>query len=199
MDNYKLQAEQARGTFLTYDHDALARKLRLVVSGQWLHTSLFSQPYRISRETAAIEKWEDRWVPGDSFEETMTLLDLLCDSREGRFVSGKFKSMADFGLMFHQNLLEADPWAQRFQDRFPAFCRACEALGAETFPKGDGAYVFRVFEDLPVAVQLWLGDEEFPPNLRFLWDENALMYLKYETMYFAKGLLLRKIRKAMET
>ena len=91
-----------------------------------------------------------------------------------------------------------DPWAQRFQDQFSRFCRACEALGGEPFPKGDGAYVFRIFEDLPVVVQLWLGDEEFPPNLRLLWDENSLMYLKYETMHFAKGLLLQKIWKAME-
>ena len=59
--------------------------------------------------------------------------------------------------------------------------------------------MFRIFEDLPVVVQLWLGDEEFPPNLRLLWDENALMYLKYETMHFAKGLLLQKIWKAMES
>ena len=59
------------------------------------------------------------------------------------------------------------------------------------------AYRFRVFEDLTLVVQLWLGDEEFPPNLRFLWDENALMYLRYETMHYAKGLLLKRIREAM--
>ena len=47
-------------------------------------------------------------------------------------------------------------------------------------------------------VQLWFGDEEFPASLRYLWDENALMYLKYETMYFARALLLRRIREKME-
>ena len=33
--------------------------------------------------------------------------------------------------------------------------------------------------------------------LRLLWDENALMYLKYETMYFAVGLLRQRFRELM--
>jgi hypothetical protein len=47
-------------------------------------------------------------------------------------------------------------------------------------------------------LQLWFGDDEFPPNVRLLWDENATMYLRYETMYYAKGLLLEKIKEKME-
>ena len=54
-----------------------------------------------------------------------------------------------------------------------------------------------LFDGLSIVVQLWLGDEEFPPNLRFLWDENALDYIRYETMYFAKGMLLERIREEM--
>ena len=145
-----------------------------------------------------MEKWENGWVSAEGFGETMTLLDLVCDSREDRFVLGRYKSLTDFGLMFHRQLLEEDPWANWLQDRFEDFCRACRSLGAEPFPRGDGAFVFRIFEDLPVVVQLWLGDEEFSPTLRLLWDENALMYLRYETMHYAKGLLLQKIRKTME-
>ena len=48
-------------------------------------------------------------------------------------------------------------------------------------------------------LQLWFGDEEFPPNLRILWDENALMYLRYETMYFAKGLLFAILKEKMDS
>ena len=53
------------------------------------------------------------------------------------------------------------------------------------------------FDGLPIVIQLWLGDEEFPPSLRFLWDENALMYLRYETMYYAKGLLLQRLKELL--
>ena len=55
-----------------------------------------------------------------------------------------------------------------------------------------------LFDGLPVLIQLWFGDEEFPAVLRLLWDENALMYLKYETTWFAKGLLLERLREQMD-
>ena len=166
----------------------------------WLYASMLSETYRIHRKSGDLfRKTETGWADANSYEEVMTLLDLVCDSREDRFVLGRYKSLTDFGLMFHRQLLDEDPWANWLQDRFADFCQACRSLGAEPFPRGDGAFVFRIFEDLPVVVQLWLGDEEFPPSLRILWDENALMYLRYETMHYAKGLLLQKIRKAMET
>ena len=125
------------------------------------------------------------------------MLDLVCDSREDRFLSHRWKNMTSFGLMFHQNLLERakDPWAARFEANPESFRKACEALGGKPFPQGDIAYEIEVFDSLPIVVQLWFGDEEFPANLRFLWDENALMWIKYETMHYAKDLLLQRIEE----
>ena len=109
--------------------------------------------------------------------------------------------MSDFGRAFHQNLLEdaRDPWAELFQSEPDRFRQACEALGGKKLPTGDIAYAIELFDGLPIAVQLWLGDEEFPPRLRLLWDENALMYLKYETMWFAVGMLKQRITDIMKT
>ena len=198
MDNYTLQAAQAKKAFLGYDHKALAKKLGVTMTGHWLPCRLWNQSYRLNTADGRIQKWADSaWTDVISFNETMTLLDLVCDSREDRHIRGAYKNMADFGLMFHRQLLEADPWAQFFQDHLPDFCKACTVLGGKPFPKGDAAFVLSIFEDLTVVLQLWLGDDEFPPNLRLLWDENALMYLKYETMYFAKGQLFSMLRKEM--
>ena len=199
-DNYSVQAQQAKALFLTYDPEALARKLNAKLDADYLYTSLFRQEYRVSRKTGDLQRLENGvWHDGNSYEEVMTLLDLICDSRENRHISGQWKAMQSFGLQFHQKLLEDghDPWAQRFQQALPAFRRACLALGGKPLPVGDAAYAFEIFDGLPVAVQLWLGDEEFPPNLRFLWDENADQYIRYETMYFAKALLLEKIASRM--
>ena len=146
-------------------------------------------------------QWRDgeNWRDGNSYEEVMTLLDLLCDSKEDRHLSGRFRDMQSFGLMFHQKLLEdKDPWAEKFQAESEAFRKACLALGGIELPQGDVAYAIELFDGLRIGVQLWFGDEEFPSNLRYLWDENALMYLKYETMYFARGMLLRRLREEME-
>lgn len=108
--------------------------------------------------------------------------------------------MPDFGLMFHRNLLEEakDPWALRFAADPEGLRRACLALNGQLFHHGDVAYAIELFEGLSIVIQLWLGDEEFPPVLRFLWDENALMYLRYETMYYAKGLLLHQLKRWMD-
>lgn len=199
-DNYLKQAAQAKAYFLTYDQETLIRKLNLSHDENYLYPVLFSQTYRLSRKTGDLARqgkhgWEDANTRG----EVMTLLDLICDSREDRFVSGKWKDMAQFGHAFHQNLLEErDPLAERCQERPEVFRRWCEALGGKPMPTGDIAYSIEVFDGLPLMIQLWFGDEDFPASLRLLWDENALMYLKYETMYFAREVLLSRLKREME-
>lgn len=199
-DNYLKQAAQAKAYFLTYDQEALIRKLNLACDEDYLYPALFSQTYRLSRKTGDLERQEGQgWEDANTHGEVMTLLDLICDSREDRFVSGKWKDMAQFGHAFHQNLLEErDPLAERCQERPEVFRRWCEALGGKPVPTGDIAYSIEVFDGLPLMIQLWFGDEDFPASLRLLWDENALMYLKYETMYFAREVLLSRLKREME-
>ena len=199
-NNYIIQAQQAKRRFTTYDQDRIIAKLKLRHDKEYLYTAMLSEAYRIHRKTGEIfRETENGWIPTEDFGEVMTLLDLLCDSRENRFLTGKWKSLTDFGLMFHRSLLEgkADLWAESFESDPEDFRKACLSLGGKPFPKGDIAYTIELFDGLSILIQLWFGDEEFPACLRFLWDENALMYIKYETMYFAKGLLLRKIEELM--
>lgn len=199
-NNYLLQAAQAKRYFLTYDQEALIRKLQLPYDEDFLYPVLFSRRYRLSRESGDLEREDNGvWRDANTHEEVMTLLDFVCDSKEDRLVSGRWKNMADFGHAFHQSLLEErDPNAELFQSRQSDFRKACEALGGKEQPMGDIAYAMEVFDGLPLLVQLWFGDEEFPASLRFLWDENALQYLKYETMYYARNLLLQRLKAEME-
>lgn len=200
-NNYLIQARQAQDRFLTYDQERLIRKLKLKNDRDYLYVTMFHQPYRLSRTTGDLERQaKGVWVDANTHEEVMTLLDLICDSREARYVSGRWKNMLSFGMMFHQNLLEneQDPWAEKFQDDQEGFRNACQALGGRPLPNGDVAYAIEVFDGLEIALQLWLGDEEFPPNLRYLWDENATMYIRYETMYYARNLLLHLLAGIME-
>ena len=199
-NNYLIQAQQAKDLFTTYDQEKLIAKLKLQHDADYLYVTMLSEIYRIHRQSGDIcRKTGSRWVDANSFAEVMTLLDLVCDSREDRFLTGKWRNMADFGLMFHRNLLEnkRDPWADHFEAHPESFRRACESLRGVPFRLGDIAYSIELFDGLPILVQLWFGDEEFPACLRLLWDENALMYLKYETMHYVKGLLLEKIKERM--
>ena len=199
-DNYAIQAMQAKQRFLDDGHQELAEKVGMQTDETHLYILMLDQRYRIRRKDGFMERQAgERWQDANSYEEVMTLLDLICDSKKDRHLSGRWKNMQSFGLMFHQNLLEEkDPWAEKFQAEPEKFRRACLKLGGIALPQGDIAYAIELFDGLRIGLQLWFGDEEFPPNLRYLWDENALMYLKYETMYFARAILLRRIREEME-
>ena len=198
--NYLLQARSAKQRFLSYDQQKLIQKFRLEWDETFLYTTLLGRKYRICRQTGDMDCLTDGgWADGNSYEEVMTLLDLLCDSRDDRFIAGRWKSMESFGLMFHQNLLqdERDPLAERFDREPEALRKAGLAIGGKQQAGADIAFVFEVFDGLPIVLQFWHGDEEFAPRIRWLWDENARMYIRYETMYFAVGLLRRRILERM--
>lgn len=201
VDNYLLQARQAKQYFLRYDQDALIAKLKLKADDEYLYVNLLCEPYRIRRDTGDMERCHrGNWVDANSHREVMTILDLVCDSRADRFVTGRWKIMQAFGMQFHSGLLEKerDPWAIRF-DRDPeSLHRACLALGGKAIPGADICYSIEFFDGLPLCIQFWHGDEEFSPRLRYLWDENADRWLKYETMYFALNLFHARMAEEME-
>ena len=151
-DNYLIQAQQAKNCFLTYDAAALAKKLKAKLDADFLYTTLFGQSYRVSRKTGDIQRLENgAWQDGNSYEEIMTLLDLICDSREDRHVSGRWKAMQDFGLQFHQKLLEESPSpALTVEQRQRLFRDAAEAVASIGYT-GAGTLEFL----LDGAGQLW--------------------------------------------
>lgn len=198
-NNYLIQAAQAKERFLTYDQNALIAKFGLKFDDDYLYVNLLRQSYRISRGTGDMEKQADNtWQEANTYHEVMTILDLLCDSRDDRFISGRWQSMQTFGQMFHRELLERrDPAADRIEADPEGFRRACLALGGQPVSGCDMGYSLELFDGLPIALQFWHGDDEFYPRLRCLWDANALQYIRYETMYFAVNLVTDRILEMM--
>lgn len=194
-DNYKLQVQQATKTFLRYDRNMLIAKHNLAFDEDYLYTELFSQRVRIDCRSGQMQVFRDGWVVGDRFGLNMTVMDLLCDSKENRRVSGKMMSMASFGLQFHSGLSEQmrSRDAEWMQAHFEEVKARCEALGGQRVNMADVCYDIPVFQDLKIRMQLWFADDEFPAKLSWFWDENALDYLHYETMYYAVGYLMELI------
>ena len=197
-NNYEIQAGQARKLFCAHDLDAVARAHGLRTDGDFLYLRLLSEDYRVSRADGYIARRDSgAWLPADGFDETLTIFDLLCDAKPGRHVAGTWRTTLDFGGQVHRGLLENEkPDAlELLYDKDPARLRAaCETLGGEALPGADVSYALPFFEDLRIAVQFWHGDDEFAPRLRVLWDANADQYLRYETMYYAIGLLKSRLR-----
>ena len=195
MDNYAVQAGFAKQRFLTYDQEALIRKFRLSHDESYLYFTMLGIPYRLNRLTGDFEKKQSGWVDGNSFGEVMTALDILCDSREDRFPTGRWKPLQNFGKMFHSKLVEQeqDPLAPLFQNDPEGMKKQCVRLGGIPMPGGDIGMSFELMDGLRIGFQFWFEDEDFPAAIRWFLDENADRYLRYETMYYAVGMLRARL------
>lgn len=201
VDNYQIQAAQAKQLFLTYDQQELIKRCRLRFDEDYLYTRLLTEDYRICRTSGDMERLHrGDWVDGNSFGEVMTILDWLCDSRADRYITGRWVNLVNQGPYFHRKLQEdtRDPNAALFDQNPEAFCKACQVLGGEKMPGADIGYAIELVDGLRIFVQLWHGDDEFPPRLRCLWDENTTQYLRYETTWYAVGLLMQRIKERMK-
>ena len=200
MNNYQIQVIQAKQRFLAYDQQELIDRCDLRFDMDYLYLTMLSEPYRIERTTGDMERLHNGvWVDGNSFNEVMTILDWLCDSRADRYITGRWINVVTHGHYFHGNLQDdvSDPYARLFDQNPEGFAVACASLNGERIPGADVGYAIELIDGLRVFVQLWHGDDEFPPSLRCLWDENTTRYLRYETTWFAMGLLLERIQERM--
>ena len=197
-NNYTIQMQSAQAQFLKYDQQAIIRKFNLKNDEDYLHPTFLGRQYRLCRRTGNLESFHhDAWQDANTFGEVMTLLDILCDAKDLRYITGRWKAMANFGLMFHSKMIEEkkDPLAEAFDKAPEAFHRACLAMGGIPISGGDISYSVELMDGLCIAVQFWHGDEDFAPQFRFFWDDNALQYLRYETMHYALGFFQDRLRE----
>ena len=190
-DNFAIKVANAQKFFLTYDQEKLIQKFNLHADENFLYVIMFRMLYRINRQTGGFELYRGTWQECNTFGVVMTVLDILCDSKDDRYLTGRWASTQQFGKYIHSSLLELeeDPLAERFDKAPGSFRKACMALGGHPIVGGDEAYAVEVMDGLEIGIFFWYGDEEFPAQLRFFWDENAPMYLKYETMHYTLGYL----------
>ena len=196
-DNYAITAEEARKLFLTYDLSKIISKTPLTQDEKWLYLPVLDRICRIEKATGNLA-WStpDGWEETKAFHDVLTIFDYLCDSKELRCPTGEMKSMASFGKLFHTGLLEQSEPSEleKSIDKSPdAFHFACQKLGGTPFPTGDIAYTVHLFPDLPMTIQFWHSDEDFPPQLCWLWDRAAGDFIRYETMFYALGLLRSRL------
>lgn len=199
-DNYAAQAEDARLRFLTYDQSAILANTAATADAHYLYLPVLDRTCRISRVTGAHE-WQtgSGWQPSVSHNETLTIFDYLCDAKPHRSLSCEFVSMASLGNYVHSGLSGTSQRLESAIDRAPqVFAAACRGMGASPFPGGDLGFVLDLFPDLPIALRFWRSDEDFPASLDIFWDKNTLQFLRYETLWYAAGILRARLEAAME-
>jgi hypothetical protein len=86
-----------------------------------------------------------------------------------------------------------DSLAKNFRLNLAAFRAACEKCGGSASTQGDAAYYFYALPRLPLLVNYWCGDEDFPSTCRILFDRNASHYLPTDVCAILGSMLTRKL------
>jgi hypothetical protein len=82
------------------------------------------------------------------------------------------------------------------------FKSSCRKSGGVATPLGDAAYIFYALPRLPMVVNYWCGDEDFPSTSKILFDSSASHYLPTDVIAILgsmlKGRILKKANKAVK-
>lgn len=199
--NYEITKRGAQKLFLNYDQPHIIEKFGLEHDADYLYLEFVARPYRISRSSGAVE-WSAQAQDGPwheaEFEDTLSILDVLCCSRDDCHLSGNFCSISNVkgaALAAAPGNDMFAPSARAFDHRTDRLAAACEALGGTRETVGDVSYSIPVFPFLSVRLQFWDSDEEFPPTLKFMWDENILQYMRFETTFYVTGHLISRLKE----
>jgi len=198
MDNYRRALIYARELFLQWDQAKIIARCGLRADDEYIHIAFLGRPYRIRRSDGRVDCIDDGVREAD-FSEALTIYDYICRSEPMPGLSGRLlpvnglrhaaRSSSPNDSSFHQKS------ADYLQQHQAALAIALQKIGLAPFPQGDAACMFALFDGFTAVFQFWAGDEEFPPSVRFLWDENTPDYLKYETVYYAMGCFLARLEE----
>ncbi|MEW6668984.1 MAG: DUF3786 domain-containing protein [Thermodesulfobacteriota bacterium] len=101
------------------------------------------------------------------------------DLPDGRFYLDAFQRRAKI------------PLVQAFGDRPEMLLKlAGAAFGATPLAQGDSAVQVKVLPLVPMALVLWKGDEEFPPEGNILFDRNIARIFSAEDVAWLSGMVV---------
>lgn len=200
ISNYEITRNRVRGEFLKYDQARMIEKFSLRNDEKYLYITMLRREYRIDRQTAVIEWSDDGFLTccAADFDAAMTICDVLCDSKDGCALSGRYctvrmlrGTIKSGGLGYELFQSYADDWNGKTE----ALRTACSHFGSPISLAGDVAFRLDAFPFLPVILQFWEADEDFPAHLKFLFDENMTDFMRFETIFYLMGHILDRIRE----
>ncbi|MFC1821132.1 DUF3786 domain-containing protein [Thermodesulfobacteriota bacterium] len=67
---------------------------------------------------------------------------------------------------------------------------AKKSLGADSLDQGDHAVMVKALPLVPIALIIWAGDDEFPPEGNVLFDRNVTRLLSAEDIVWLAGMVV---------
>ena len=197
MNNYEKMRADACRRFAAYDMAALASRPGVEDMGQALKTCFLGETVLACKKSGAIR------VGGReaNFGEALSILDWLCDGRPNAAAAGEYCTVSSLpGVLVRGNglVMSADSLAGMIHRDPERFRDSCVVMGGRPVPMGDIGCCIPVFPGLDMCLKFYFGDEEFPPQLTFLWDRNVLQFVRYETVYYIAGCLRSRLAALMK-
>lgn len=199
--NYELTRDRVEGDFVKYDQHGMIEKFRLEYDEAYIFLRFLSCAYRVDRKTGRVERMDADGPVHAGFNETLTIFDVLCESKPDCRLSGEFVRVNDLDGIAKTAYLGGnlfDGSAKAFTHRTEALKAACEKLGGIPGRVGDVSYQIPMFDFLPVTLQFWDADDEFDAVLKIMWDRRTLDFMRYETTYYAAGRLLERLEELIK-
>jgi hypothetical protein len=140
---------------------------------------------------------------GDSVNTfDMTMLAYYFDICDGNPMTNEWIAFNQIpgGLFYAQAFqgYSGDELAKIFGNEAESFIEANEKLGGRREFFGNVAYSYQVLPRVPIMVVCWLGDEDFPPSYRMLFDSNAHRHLVTDAYAILGSHLARRLIKAKD-
>ncbi len=162
----------------------------------------FGRDYLINFPQYTVEK-SDSEQEANNDQEVLAINRLLLLhyilSADGTSLGKKWTTLRQFsGGQSYESVLKtrfSKPLEQSFGGNLDGFIAAAEAIGGERLSFGDASFIFNVFPRLPLAVVLYLADEEFPSSADILFDTAAGNYLPTYDLTIVTSLLAEQLTK----
>lgn len=204
VSNYEKMKQQMQKEFLKYDQVSMTERFPIEANAEYLMFNFMGAPCRVYRKTGVVEckSVHAKVFREADYNEAMTVYDLLCYSKPDAAPSRQFVNMQSISKLHSAVSASSSGFFRReallFDHKNAALCDALEKLGGTIFGSGDVAAQMSVFCGLEVLFRFWDSDEEFDPEIQFLWDANVLSFMHYETIWFANSVLVRRVCEIME-
>lgn len=102
------------------------------------------------------------------------------------------------GIMYSRAFqgYSGDKIVRAFGGEIERFKQACLAAGGQPAEGGDAAFRFTPLPRLPLLVNYWLGEDEFPPACKILFDAAATHYLPIDVCAIYGSQVVSRIIKS---
>ena len=189
--------------FLKYDQEKIIERFHLDADDEFLRFPFFGSECRVNRKNGMVACAEDGIFREGDFNESLTVYDLLCRAKPEAAPSGEYVLTQSLSpLQTSAAGLGGNGFYTKealfFDHHTDELNTALRTLHGCMTKGGDVSAFIPVFHGLQVLFRFWNSDDEFSPQIQIFWDKNILQYMHYETVWYACGVLISRIRNEMK-